>query len=155
VQALLKPDSLELGKIGIEQESETMRELHRITYVEDEPHIREIVQLALEELGGFTLHCCESGPEALDTAPIFHPDLVLLDVMMPGMNGIQTFRSLRELPQISNTPIIFVTAKAQKHEIQQYKLLGAVDVIRKPFNPITLPEEIHAIWHRTLSASMN
>ena len=126
-----------------------MRELQRITYVEDEPHIREIVQLALEELGGFTLHVCESGPEALDTAPIFHPDLVLLDVMMPGMNGIQTFRSLKELPQLADTPIIFVTAKAQKHEVQQYKSLGAADVIAKPFNPITLPADIQAIWTRT------
>jgi two-component system OmpR family response regulator len=126
-----------------------MRELQRITYVEDEPHIREIVQLALDELGGFTLHVCESGPEALDTAPIFHPDLVLLDVMMPGMNGIQTFRSLKELPLMSDTPIIFVTAKAQKHEIQQYKSLGAADVIAKPFNPITLPADIQAIWTRT------
>jgi two-component system, OmpR family, response regulator len=135
--------------------SNAMKELHRITYVEDEPHIREIVQLALEELGGFTLHVCESGIEALDTAPIFHPDLVLLDVMMPGMNGIQTFRSLKELPQIANTPIIFVTAKAQKHELQQYKLLGAVDVIRKPFNPITLPEEIHAIWQRAQTEAIN
>jgi len=132
-----------------------MRELNRITYVEDEPHIREIVQLALEELGGFTLHVCESGAEALDTTPIFHPDLVLLDVMMPGMNGVQTFRSLKELPQIANTPIIFVTAKAQKHEIQQYMMLGAADVIRKPFNPITLPDEIHTIWRRTLEAEPN
>ena len=126
-----------------------MRELQRITYVEDEPHIREIVQLALEELGGFTLHVCESSQEALDTAPMFHPDLVLLDVMMPGMNGIQTFRSLKELPQLADTPIIFVTAKAQKHEIQQYKSLGAADVIAKPFNPITLPADIQAIWTRT------
>lgn len=126
-----------------------MKELQRITYVEDEPHIREIVQLALEELGGFTLHVCQSGPEALDTAPIFHPDLVLLDVMMPGMNGIQTFRSLKEIPAMADIPIIFVTAKAQRHEIQQYKALGAADVIAKPFNPITLPADIQAIWART------
>jgi two-component system, OmpR family, response regulator len=126
-----------------------MKELQRITYVEDEPHIREIVQLALEELGGFTLQVCESGPEALDMAPIFHPDLVLLDVMMPGMNGIQTLRLLKALPQLCDTPIIFVTAKAQKHEIQQYKSFGAVDVITKPFNPLTLPADIQAIWSRT------
>jgi CheY-like chemotaxis protein len=74
---------------------------------------------------------------------------VLLDVMMPGMNGIQTFRSLKEMPQLLDTPIVFVTAKAQKHEIQQYKTLGAVDVIPKPFNPITLPADIQAIWKRT------
>ncbi|WP_088343102.1 MULTISPECIES: response regulator [Rhodomicrobium] len=128
-----------------------MKELQRITYVEDEPHIREIVQLALEELGGYTLHVCESGAEALDSAPIFHPDLVLLDVMMPGMNGIQTYRALREVPEIAITPIIFVTAKAQSHEIEQYKLLGAAGVISKPFNPITLPADIQAIWIQVLN----
>jgi DNA-binding response OmpR family regulator len=128
-----------------------MKELRRITYVEDEPHIREIVQLALEELGGFKLHVCESGMEALDTVPIFNPDLVLLDVMMPEMNGVQTLRSLREIPQLSNTPIIFVTAKAQKHEIKQYRSLGAADVIPKPFDPVSLPAEIRAIWERTQS----
>jgi CheY-like chemotaxis protein len=132
-----------------------MKELQRITYVEDEPHIREIVQLALEELGGFTLHVCESGPEALDTVPIFHPDLVMLDVMMPGMNGIQTFRSLRQLPEIAGTPIIFVTAKAQKHEIQQYLSLGAADVIPKPFDPVALPSEITSIWRRAQENPMN
>ncbi len=132
-----------------------MKELQRITYVEDEPHIREIVQLALEELGGFKLQCCESGMQALDTAPQFHPDLVLLDVMMPGMNGIQTFRSLKQIPEFADTPIIFVTAKAQKHEIQQYKSLGAIEVIPKPFDPVTLPSEIRGIWQRNQSAQIN
>lgn len=129
-----------------------MNELHRITYVEDEPHIREIVQLALEELGGYTLHVCESGAEALDTAPIFHPDLVMLDVMMPGMNGIETYRALRAIPATAHTPIVFVTAKAQPHEIAQYKALGAAGVIAKPFNPITLPDEVQAIWLQSLAA---
>ena len=132
-----------------------MKELQRITYVEDEPHIREIVQLALEELGGFKLHVCESGMEALDTVPVFHPDLVLLDVMMPEMNGVQTFRSLRQIPGLVNTPIIFVTAKAQKHEIQQYKALGAADVIPKPFDPVSLPAEIQAIWERTQTSHVH
>ncbi|MGB0086131.1 MAG: response regulator [Rhodomicrobiaceae bacterium] len=132
-----------------------MRELQRITYVEDEPHIREIVQLALEELGGFTLQVCESGAEALDTVPKFHPDLVMLDVMMPGMNGIQTFRSLRQLPEVAETPIVFVTAKAQKHEIQQYLSLGAADVIPKPFDPVALPGEISAIWRRSQEKLIN
>jgi len=126
-----------------------MKELQRITYVEDEPHIREIVQLALEELGGFKLHVCESGIEALDTVPVFHPDLVLLDVMMPQMNGVQTLQSLRKIPELADTPIIFVTAKAQKHEIQQYRSLGAADVIPKPFDPVSLPTEIRTIWERT------
>lgn len=132
-----------------------MKELQRITYVEDEPHIREIVQLALEELGGFKLQCCESGSQALDTVPTFHPDLVLLDVMMPEMNGVQTFRSLKKIPEIANTPIIFVTAKAQKHEIQQYKSLGAIEVIPKPFDPVTLPSDILGIWKRAQREYVN
>jgi two-component system OmpR family response regulator len=132
-----------------------MKELQRITYVEDEPHIREIVQLALEELGGFKLQCCESGMQALDTVPQFHPDLVLLDVMMPEMNGVQTFRSLKQIPEFAETPIIFVTAKAQKHEIQQYRSLGAIEVIPKPFDPVALPSEIRGIWQRNQSMQIN
>ncbi len=132
-----------------------MKELQRITYVEDEPHIREIVQLALEELGGFKLQCCESGTQALHVVPIFHPDLVLLDVMMPEMNGVQTFRSLKQIPEVANTPIIFVTAKAQKHEIEQYTSLGAIAVIPKPFDPVALPAELLAIWERSQVQLLN
>lgn len=132
-----------------------MPELQRITYVEDEPHIREIVQLALEELGGFTLQVCESGMQALEAVPAFEPDIILLDVMMPEMNGVQTLRSLRQIPQMANTPIIFVTAKAQSHEIEQYKSLGAMDVIAKPFDPITLPGEVRTIWERSQATLTN
>lgn len=126
-----------------------MKELERITYIEDEPHIREIVQLALEELGGFQLHLCQSGAEAVETVPSFNPDLVLLDVMMPEMNGVQTFNSLKQIPELSDTPIVFVTAKAQKHEVEHYRSLGAADVIPKPFDPVALPGEIREIWKRT------
>lgn len=132
-----------------------MKELQRITYVEDEPHIREIVQLALEELGGYTLQVCESGMEALEAVPIFNPDIILLDVMMPEMTGVQTFRSLKQIPEMAQIPIVFVTAKAQKHEIQQYKSLGAVDVIPKPFDPVTLPAEVRTIWERALATQTN
>ena len=132
-----------------------MKELQRITYIEDEPHIREIVQLALEELGGFTLQVCESGMKALEEVPDFKPDIILLDVMMPEMNGVQTYQSLKQIPQMADTPIIFVTAKAQKHEIQQYKSLGAVDVIPKPFDPVTLPVEVRTIWERTQELPIN
>jgi CheY-like chemotaxis protein len=132
-----------------------MKELRRITYVEDEPHIREIVQLALEELGGFKLQCCESGLEALNMAPSFQPDLVLLDVMMPEMNGVETFRSLKQIPAFSETPMIFVTAKAQKHEIELYKAIGAIEVIPKPFDPVALPGEILGIWARAKAKQTN
>lgn len=124
-------------------------ELKRITYVEDEPDIRTVVQIALETIGGFTLDVCASGHEALEKAPLFEPDMVLLDVMMPEMDGTETFKRLRSMPGLSDTPVVFMTAKAQSHEIDAYKALGAAGVITKPFDPITLVDKIRAIWSRT------
>ena len=132
-----------------------MKELRRISYIEDEPHIREIVQLALEGLGGYKLQLCESGVEAVETVPAFCPDIVLLDVMMPEMTGVQTFRELRKFAPLVHTPIVFVTAKAQKHEIQQYKSLGAAEVISKPFDPVALPHEVWSIWKRSRALKLN
>lgn len=125
------------------------RELKNITYVEDEPDIREIARIALETLGGFTLDICSSGADAVARAPNFDPDLILLDVMMPGMDGIETFRKLRDEPSLRRTPIVFMTAKAQPEEIEQYMALGAVGIIAKPFDPITLSDNVRAIWKQT------
>jgi CheY-like chemotaxis protein len=122
-------------------------ELNRITYVEDEPDIREVATLALETLGGFTLDVCVDGADAVEKAPGFGPDLILLDVMMPGMDGVETFQKLRHIPSLVNTPIIFMTAKAQPAEIDRYKSLGCAGVIAKPFDPITLPDEVRTIWN--------
>lgn len=124
------------------------QQLRRITYVEDEPDIGAIVQLALEEIGGYSLSLCRSGPEAVQKVALFNPELVLLDVMMPGMDGVQTFHLLKALPGMRRTPIVFVTAKAQTHEVAHYRSLGAADVIAKPFNPITLPDHVRSIWER-------
>jgi two-component system, OmpR family, response regulator len=120
--------------------------LQRVTYVEDEPDIRTLTEFALKELGGYELDVCASGPEALERTPDFNPDLIILDVMMPGMDGIETYRRLREIPNLAHTPIIFMTAKAMKHETDRYRALGAVDVIAKPFDPISLPDRIREIW---------
>jgi CheY-like chemotaxis protein len=87
--------------------------------------------------------------------PAFEPDLVLLDVMMPEMNGVETFRSLKQIPQCAETPMIFITAKAQKHEIELYKAIGAIEVIPKPFDPVALPGEILGIWARTQTKQTN
>lgn len=125
------------------------RELKRITYVEDEPDIREVARLALQTLGGFTLDICENGREAIEKSAGFVPDLILLDVMMPGMDGIETFWRLRDIPGLHDTPIIFMTAKAQPHEVSEYLSLGAAGVVTKPFDPITLPDEIQDIWARS------
>jgi len=124
-----------------------VRKLSRITYVEDEPDIREVAQIALENLGGFTLDICVCGAEAVEKAPIFNPDLILLDVMMPGMDGVETFHKLRSNPKLANTPIVFMTAKAQPNEVERYKALGCAGIVSKPFDPVALPGEIQTIWN--------
>lgn len=125
-----------------------MTALNRILYVEDEPDIREIGELALVDVAGFEVKACASGAEALENGPAFGPDLVLLDVMMPGMDGITTFQKLRETPELAGTPVIFMTAKVQTTEVQRYLEMGALDVIPKPFDPMTLGETIRRIWSR-------
>jgi len=89
---------------------------------------------------------CASGFEALASAPAARPDLFLLDVMMPGMNGEQTFLALRENPLFAATPAIFMTAKAQTREVLRLYDIGALDVITKPFDPMTLGQHILTIW---------
>jgi len=129
-----------------------VKKLKRITYVEDEPDIRAIAQIALETIGGFTLNVCESGQEAVAAVPAFRPDMILLDIMMPGMDGVQTFHCLRAMPDMKDVPIVFLTAKAQRHEIKGYKVLGAAAVIAKPFDPITLSDKVRSIWECTQSS---
>lgn len=120
--------------------------LHRILFVEDDPDIQMIAQLALESIGGFQVCACSSGAEALARAPAFAPDLILLDVMMPAMDGPETLGRLRAMSATATTPVIFMTAKVQRHEVSQYLALGAIDVIAKPFDPMTLAAAISAIW---------
>ncbi len=120
--------------------------LARILYVEDEPDIRMVAQMALEAVGGFAVTACASGSEALAAAPSASADLLLLDVMMPGMDGPSTLKALRELPATANTPVIFMTAKVQAAEVAQYMALGAIDVIHKPFDPMELSVQIGRIW---------
>jgi len=122
--------------------------LKRICYVEDEPDIRAVAEFALIQLGGFTVQLCESGQRAIDNAPAFKPDLILLDVMMPGLDGIETFARLKEIPAIEATPIVFMTAKAMQDEVERYLSLGAAGVISKPFDPLTLPAQLREIWDR-------
>lgn len=120
--------------------------LQKILYVEDEEDIRTVTQMALEALGGFTLQVCVSGSQALACAAEFLPDLLLIDVMMPEMDGPTTFKALRATPQFSDLPTIFMTAKVQAHEIEGYKNLGAIGVIRKPFDPMTLAQQVRDLW---------
>lgn len=124
------------------------RELNRILYVEDEPDIQAVAQIALEAVGGFTIKTCSSGAEAIAAAADFKPDLILLDVMMPGMDGPTTLAELRKLPTTANTPAMFMTAKVQPQEIEYFKSLGALDVVAKPFDPMSLSNHIREIWEK-------
>lgn len=121
-------------------------DLKKILFVEDEEDIRTVTQIALETIGGFTVQVCGSGKEALRMAPHFLPDLILLDVMMPGMDGPATLDALRRLPETMHIPVVFMTAKVQPQEVQRYRDLGAVDTIPKPFDPMTLPHQVRNIW---------
>lgn len=125
-----------------------MAELKRILHVEDDRSIQAVARLALETLGGFEVLSCLSGQDALDQVQGFNPDFILLDVMMPGMDGPETLSKLRELVDIEQVPVAFMTAKVQPQEIEQYRLLGAREVIVKPFDPMTLAAQIRSIWSR-------
>ncbi|MDX2342335.1 MAG: response regulator [Acidimicrobiia bacterium] len=130
-----------------------MTELIRILYVEDEPDIREIAVMALELVGGFTLCVCESGTQAVEKARAFQPQLALLDIMMPGMDGPTTMNRLHTIEELADLPVIFMTAKVQPQEIAEYLEIGALDVIAKPFDPMTLPDRVNAVWNRAIHGS--
>lgn len=121
-----------------------MNETVTVLYAEDEADIREVAEFALED-EGFELIPCASGQQALDRAATLTPDLFLLDVMMPGMDGPTTLQQLRKLPHLAQTPVIFMTAKVQQAEIAEYLALGALGVISKPFDPMTLADQIHQL----------
>ena len=123
-----------------------MSTLQKILYVEDEADIQTVAKLALEMLGGFTVKICSSGQQALSEAQAFAPDMVLLDVMMPGMDGPTTLQELRKLPDLAQVPVAFMTAKVQPAEVAHFKSLGAVEVIAKPFDPMTLAQQVRAVW---------
>ncbi len=122
--------------------------LSRILFVEDELDIQMVARLALEDIGCFEVEVCGSGTEALEIAPKFRPEIILLDVMMPEPDGPATLKALSRKPETASIPVIFVTAKAQSHEVEEYLELGAVDVIVKPFDPMTLADRIREIWRR-------
>jgi len=122
--------------------------LQRILLIEDEPDIQEITKSALELVGGFEVETANNGFEGLEKAQKSVPDLILLDMMMPGMDGITVFEELRKLESARHIPVIFMTAKVQPNELKTYITLGAIDVISKPFDPMLLSGQVIQIWNR-------
>lgn len=125
----------------------TEETLQNIVLVEDDTDIRCIAKLALSSVGKFSVQMFESGEELLQNIESVNPQLILLDVMMPKMDGPETLKHLQQIPRFTNIPVIFLTANVQEHEIRHYKKLGATDVISKPFDPMTLSKNILEIWN--------
>jgi CheY-like chemotaxis protein len=116
----------------------------RILHVDDDPDIREIVDLSLGLDPSFEVRSCSSGGEAVAAAADWSPNLILLDVMMPGMDGPTTLTELRKRPQTAEIPVIFMTARAQTREVEHFIELGAQGVICKPFDPMTLASQVQS-----------
>lgn len=118
-----------------------MPSVHLI-YIDDEPDIREIATLSLELDPDIEVRSCDSGPAALALIPQWRPDLILLDVMMPDMDGPTTLHHIRQLPDAANIPVVFITARAQADYVQDLLSLGAAGIIPKPFDPLNLVSQV-------------
>ncbi len=127
-----------------------MEKLESILLVEDDTDIQEIARLALSSIGGFRVTVCSSGEEALQKVLHVKPQLILLDVMMPNMDGPTTLKNLKQIPDAGFIPVVFITAKIQENEVKSYKKMGVLDVIPKPFDPLTLSETVLEIWKNML-----
>jgi CheY-like chemotaxis protein len=125
-----------------------MSDLKHVLSVEDDADLRLLLQLALETVGGLQLTLCECGEEATAAARQGRPDLIMLDVMLPGQDGPATLRALRADPATASIPIVFMTGQAAPAEHAALRALGAVDVIAKPFDPLQLAALVRSIWER-------
>jgi two-component system, OmpR family, response regulator len=119
--------------------------IKKILLVDDEQDIRQVAAFSLRKIGQFEVSLASSGEEGMQMALAEKPDAIIVDMMMPGMDGMTLFEKLRKNPETQNIPVIFMTAKAQPKEIEEYMARGACGVIAKPFDPMTLPQEIRDI----------
>jgi CheY-like chemotaxis protein len=117
----------------------------KVLIVDDEADIRRIGELSLQSVAGWDVVLAESGAQGVEAAKAHRPDLILMDMMMPEMDGLTTLKQLRHDPDLESTPVVFMTAKVQRDEISRYLEAGALGVVQKPFDPMTLPDEIRKI----------
>lgn len=115
---------------------------YRILIIDDEDDIREVAGLSLESVAGWEVVMANSGPQGLARAIEHQPDAILLDVMMPGMDGPTTFRELRRHPATARIPVLLLTAKVQSSDQRRFADLGVEGVLFKPFDPLTLHKQI-------------
>ena len=124
------------------------RPLERICYVEDDEDIQRIVRMSLERVGRMKVEIVTDPHAAIATITAFRPDLVMLDWMMPGMDGPTLFREMKKRPEVAGLPVVFITAKAGQRDLDELKTLGAAGTISKPFSPKDLPDQLRAIWRK-------
>jgi CheY-like chemotaxis protein len=122
------------------------RPLNRICYVEDDEDIQRIVRMSLERVGKMTVALVTDPTQAIATIAEFRPDLVMLDWMMPVMDGPTLFRQMKLRPETAALPVVFITARASPRDLEELRALGAAGTISKPFSPKDLPEQLKAIW---------
>ncbi|MDB0542236.1 response regulator [Ralstonia solanacearum] len=120
--------------------------LRRVLCAEDDPDIRTILELSLAAVGGYEVCMCNDGQAAVEQAPGFRPDLILFDVMMPGMTGPEAMQAIRAMPELRGTPVVLMSARALPHEIEALLEHGATGVIVKPFDPMTLADNLRIYW---------
>jgi CheY-like chemotaxis protein len=126
--------------------------LKSILYVEDDLHVRTTAKLVLEVIGKLQVRDCGSGREALIAALDYHPDLILLDVMMPELDGLATLQMLRRMPHLSETPVLFITSLTGSGDITLYSQAGAIGVIPKPLAPLRLTDQVVSLWNQRRQA---
>jgi two-component system OmpR family response regulator len=124
------------------------RPLNRVCYVEDDEDIQRIVRMSLERIGKMTVEVVGDPTKAIDAMKIFKPDLVMLDWMMPAIDGPTLFRQMKARPETSSLPVVFITAKAAQRDLDELTSLGAAGTISKPFSPKDLPDQLRAIWSK-------
>jgi CheY-like chemotaxis protein len=124
------------------------RPLNRICYVEDDEDIQRIVRMSLERVGKMTVEIVTDPTLALEAMTSFKPDLVMLDWMMPKMDGPAVFRQMKLRPETSGLPVVFITAKAAQRDLDELSKMGAAGTISKPFSPKDLPEQLREIWKK-------
>lgn len=119
--------------------------MRKVLVIDDEKDVRYVARISLGRIGGMTVIEASGGEEGIARAKSEHPDFILLDMMMPGMDGSATFHALRQDEETSSIPVVFLTAVAKVAEVQRLRDLGARGVVLKPFDPITLAADLNAI----------
>lgn len=130
-----------------------MRDLKKILYAEDERDVQTIVEISVWSTSNYEIKICDNGKLLLDCVEEYNPDLILLDVMMPEMDGITTLKNLQANKKTKNIPVIFITAKAQAHEVSFFNAKEVIGVITKPFDPMQLCSNIKEIWDKNLKTT--